>query len=205
MIYNSSIIDRITTRTTIMTDDSYSSSKPPTYIEEKFPESPTKTTADQPVINIVTPQKRDIRSFFPDTSSVSAASLSYVKVPEHMPNLTPQQNERTDAHFIQKNKEYKLKDPTRPPSPVAERIMTTYMHQCLEHEAIHQAKHREQQRVKANLVQKRKLEHRWKYSREHFNHPNPWNKVWAAHYATLHPLNKTPWLPKTKIPDTRKP
>ena len=108
MIYNSSIIDRITTRTTIMTDDSYSSSKSPPYIEDKFPESPTKTTADQPVINVVTPQKSDILPFFPDTSSVSAVSLSNVTVPEHMANLTPVQGNETDATLHPLNKTPRL-------------------------------------------------------------------------------------------------
>ena len=200
------IINPIASRNTIMTEDSYSFDKNPPYIVDKLPESPTRTTADQPVINVVTPQKSDIRQYFLEsTSESSALSLSYVKVPEPMANLTPLQNMKMKAHFVSKNAEFKRNDWTRTPSPITNTIMTTYMHQCLEHNAMHQAKLRGQQRVKANLAQKRKLEKRWKYSHEHFKHPNPWNKVWAAHYATLHPLNKTPWLPKTKIPDTRKP
>ena len=104
-------------------------------------------------------------------------------------------------HFEQQEREYAIKQQQQNKNLNQQNLCTTN-YNITESEHIYLeiqvqdmvAKRNRMQQQKAEARQQQ-LQSRWKYSREHMDHPNPWNIQWVAHYEKMHPENKTnPWL-----------
>ena len=192
--------------------DNYSFSNSPPYITYHAPLSPTKPTGHKIQSKIVTPgakknpYQRKIQSYCQKPQQLqSHQSLTHVKLPDNMENLSRKEYKSTMIHFERQNREYVIRQQQRNKNltnqqhhhaSITGHHMTESEHIFLERQTQNMIEKRtrmQQQRAKARRQQ---LKFRWKYSRNHMDHPNPWNLQWAAHYKKMHPGkdSATPWL-----------
>ena len=188
--------------------DNYSFSNSPPYITYHVPASPNKRTGNKVQSKMVTPDikknpyQRKPQSYFKQARSRSHKLFTHVKLPDNMEELTPKEYKSTMIHFERQDREYVIKQQQRNKNVnqqhpyTAKCNMTEREHTYLELQAqnmVAETNRVQQQKAEARRQQ---LQFRWKYSRDHMDHPNPWNSQWVAHYQKMHPGKEvaTPWL-----------
>ena len=187
--------------------DNYSFSNASPYSTHHPPASLTKRTSHTIQSEIVTPDAKKNcyepkqQSYYEQEQLKSHESLTHVKLPDNMQNLSPKEYKSTMLHFEQQNRKYIIKQQqhnktlNRQRDPYTTYDMTENEHIYLENQALNTVAKRTRTLQRQAEARQQQLQSRWKYSREHMDHPNPWNIQWVAHYEKMHPENKTnPWL-----------
>ena len=148
------------------------------------------------------PYQQKLQSYYKQARSQSHKSFTYVKLPDNMEDLSPKEYKSTMIHFEQQEREYAIKQQQQNKNLNQQNLCTTN-YNITESEHIYLEKQAQDMVAKRNRMQQQKaearrqqLQFRWKYSRNHMDHPNPWNLQWATNYQKMHPGKDTatPWL-----------